>query len=166
MLRKAVLATTIIVVAAIATGMIFSNRNQSAGDQPIAFSHRVHAGENQISCLYCHSAAARSTFAGVPPVATCYECHRVVRLKNPEIAKVMMHWDKKQPIEWVRIYELPDYVYFSHKRHVRAGVSCQSCHGEIQTMERVTKASPLTMGWCLDCHEQCGAHRECNTCHK
>lgn len=134
--------------------------------QPIEFSHRIHAGDNQIACLYCHTGASRSPVAGTPPLAACYECHRLVKLKNPGIDKVMQHWETKQPIEWVRINSLPDHVYFSHEQHVRAGVACQNCHGEVQQADRVSQQAQLTMGWCLQCHQQRNAPRECATCHK
>jgi cytochrome c7-like protein len=143
---------------------------QGTGDpapvQPIDFSHRVHAGENGIACLYCHSGAARTEMAGVPSVATCYECHRLVKLKSPEIAKVAEHWQSRQPMVWTRVYWLPDYVYFSHQRHVQAKLDCQECHGDVRSAARIAQESPLAMGWCLNCHEQRGAPRECNTCHK
>jgi hypothetical protein len=147
-------------------GLPSSKRAEEAPSQPIAFSHRIHAGDNQIACAYCHTGVARTAFAGVPPVATCYECHRAVQRKSPEIQKVFQHWEAKEPIRWVRVHQLPDYVYFSHKRHVTAGVACASCHGEIDKMDRVGRQAPLTMGWCLQCHQQRGAPRECDTCHK
>jgi hypothetical protein len=134
--------------------------------QPIAFSHRLHAGTLQLACVYCHTAATRSAVAGVPPVKTCYECHRLVSRERPEIAKVLGYWDAQQPIPWVRVYHLPDHVYFSHKRHVRAEVSCQTCHGEVEVMERVSQVAPLTMGWCVQCHEEENAPLECSTCHQ
>jgi hypothetical protein len=134
--------------------------------QPIEFSHRIHAGENQIACSYCHTGAARSAVAGVPSVATCYECHRGVKLRNPGIEKVFAAQKSGQPIRWIRIHSLPDHVYFSHKRHTLGGVECQQCHGSIQAMDRVAQASELSMGWCLTCHEQRRASLECSTCHK
>jgi hypothetical protein len=164
--QKFYLSGLLCAVIAAAAGVLLASRKIEAPEQPIAFSHRVHAGANQIACVYCHTGVSASTFAGVPSVSTCYECHRLVKLKNAEIAKVMQHWDARQPIEWVRVHDLPDYVYFSHKRHVRAGVGCQNCHGEVQQMERVVRVAPLTMGWCLQCHEQRGAPRQCDTCHK
>ncbi|MBI3895737.1 MAG: cytochrome c3 family protein [Acidobacteria bacterium] len=80
--------------------------------------------------------------------------------------KVLKYWETKQPISWVRIHALPNHVYFSHKRHVLGGIACQSCHGDVQLVDRVSQQAPLTMGWCLQCHEQRGAPRECETCHK
>lgn len=123
-------------------------------EQPIAFSHRVHAGVNQIDCLFCHTAANRSTSAGLPSVERCMACHQYIAVRRPEIRKLADFWEKQQPIPWVRVHRLPDYVYFSHKRHVRAGVECQTCHGPVQQMEVVYQYAPLTMGWCLQCHQQ------------
>ena len=140
--------------------------HQEGPSQPIAFSHRLHAGTLQLACVYCHTGVTRSAVAGVPPVQTCYECHRLVSRERPEIAKVLEHWDAQQPIPWVRVHHLPDHVYFSHKRHVRAAVSCQTCHGEIEVVERVSQVAPLTMGWCVQCHDQENAPLECSTCHK
>jgi len=164
--RKTYLVILLLAAGALAGGSILARRSLPAPVQPIEFSHRVHAGDNQISCLYCHTAATRSTVAGVPTVATCYECHRLVRLKNSETNKVLEHWENKQPIAWVRIHTLPDHVYFSHKRHVSAGVACQTCHGDVQTVERLSQIAPLTMGWCVDCHKERAASLECSTCHK
>src|SRR5579864_7124300 len=117
-LGKAYIALLVFAIAAIGVGLHAADNKSAGPAQPIDFSHRVHAGDNQISCLYCHIGASRSTAAGVPSVGTCYECHRIVKLKNDEIQKVLKHFEDKQPIAWVRVHSLPDYVYFSHKRHV------------------------------------------------
>jgi hypothetical protein len=164
--RKTYLVLLLLAAAGLAGGSILLTPGPQEWVQPIEFSHRVHAGDNQISCLYCHSAAARSTVAGVPPVSTCYECHRLVKLRNPEINKVFQHWENNQPIVWVRIHSLPQHVYFSHKRHVVAGLACQSCHGDVQAADRVSQVASLTMGWCVDCHKERAASLECSTCHK
>ena len=123
-----------------------------APEQPIPFSHRLHAGENKIACQYCHSDVERSRHASVPPVATCMNCHRVVKTDSPWIQKVTKAYNENRPIEWIRVHELPDFAYFPHKTHIGAGVSCQTCHGPIETMDRVYQYSKLTMGWCLECH--------------
>ncbi len=157
----------LLVIAMAVPGLLLLRRPQSPGPvQPIAFSHRVHAGDYQMACLYCHTTASRSTVAGVPPVQTCYECHRAVSKDSSEIVKVLQYWEQKQPIPWIRIHSLPDFVYFSHKRHVLAEVSCQTCHGEMEGAEQVRQVSSLTMGWCVDCHKQRSAPLECSTCHK
>lgn len=177
--------------------------------QPIAYSHRLHAGELGINCLYCHSAAEHSRRAGVPAAGTCMNCHKYVtstlvekqaedalaqkemrspnRVISPELAKLyaalgldeQMKPDPKlkpHPIEWTRIHRLPSFVTFDHSRHVNAGVTCQTCHGEIQTMERVRQIPDLSMGWCVNCHRDVNAHGvegkpvnasiDCISCHQ
>lgn len=143
--------------------------------QPITFSHRIHAGDNNIPCMYCHIYAERSPVAGVPDVQRCMGCHKVIKTDSPLIQEVTSYWDKKKPIPWVKVYNLPDYVYFSHKRHVRAGVECRMCHGDVAKMDVVSRVSSLKMGWCIDCHTN-GAiaiigrevrnGKDCWTCHK
>jgi hypothetical protein len=134
-------------------------------EQPIAFSHRVHATDYKIRCQYCHIYVERSPVAGAPPVKTCMGCHELIATDKPEIENLTRFWQERQPIEWVKIYDLPDFVRFTHKRHVRAGVECQECHGPVDTMERVVRVSDLTMGWCLDCHQQRNAEIDCLICH-
>jgi hypothetical protein len=121
-------------------------------EQPIPFSHKIHAGDNKIACLYCHSGAERSKHATVPAVNVCMNCHSVVKTDSPHIQKLRKHFEEGKPIEWVRIHEVPDFVYFPHKRHVTKGVSCETCHGDVKTMDKVYQAQPLTMGWCIQCH--------------
>ena len=145
---------------------LLQSASQEGPTQPIEFSHPVHVRDNNIACSYCHSGVTRSTAAGVPSVAACYECHRGVKLRNDEIEKVLSAWQNKQPIRWVLIHSVPDHVYFSHKRHTVAGVECQECHGDVASMRRVAQVSDLSMGWCLNCHQQRNAAIECSTCHK
>ena len=136
--------------------------------QPINFSHKIHAGDNQIPCMYCHIQARRSISAGVPSVNKCVNCHTVIAKDRPQIRKVMTYWENKEPIPWIKVHDLPDFVYFPHKRHVLAGVECQTCHGPVQTMDRVTRLAPMTMSWCLDCHKENEVENglDCWTCHK
>ena len=151
--------------------------------QPIVFSHKIHAGDNKIDCQYCHSSAKHSKHSGIPSVNVCMNCHKsiaevaddtVVVLEDrtlekaeldKEIAKVYRAagWDADKleytgdtkPIKWVRIHNLPDFVYFNHSQHVTvAGVQCQKCHGPVEEMEEMYQHSPLTMGWCIDCHRE------------
>lgn len=125
-----------------------------APTQPIPYSHQLHAGKLQIPCQYCHSAARRSKSAGIPSVATCMGCHRVVATDKEHVKYVADKYAKKESIEWVKIHDLPDFVRFSHRPHVWAGVACQDCHGPVETMEVVAQVAPLQMGWCLSCHRQ------------
>jgi hypothetical protein len=122
--------------------------------QPIAFPHKVHAGDNQIPCLYCHSAARTSRHAGIPPASVCMNCHSILEKQTVEIEKLKEAVDLQQPIRWVKVHNLPDFVYFNHSQHVQSGVTCQSCHGAVEKMERIEQVSPLTMGWCLRCHRE------------
>ncbi len=123
-----------------------------APEQPIAFSHRVHAGTNQIACLYCHSAARKSRHAGIPSASVCMNCHSLLEKQTVEIEKLKEAVQQKRPIVWIKIHNLPEFVYFNHSQHVLSGVACRKCHGAVETMDRVEQVSPLTMGWCLDCH--------------
>jgi len=136
-----------------------------AAAQPVRFSHRIHADENGIPCLYCHASARLGPVAGIPSVERCAGCHTSVAKEDPEVVKVMDFWDKKTPIPWVRVHQLPEYVRFTHRRHVAAGVSCQTCHGEVERMEAAVRVNELTMGWCVSCHEERKASTDCLTCH-
>lgn len=133
--------------------------------QPIAFSHKLHAGTRKIPCLYCHSNAERSRHATVPAMNVCMNCHLVARAERPAIQEITKLYQENKPVQWVRIYRLPDYVYFSHRWHVAKGFTCQKCHGEIQTMDEAGQFASLKMGWCISCHRQNQAATECNTCH-
>lgn len=148
-------------------------------EQPIAFSHRQHAGELQISCVYCHSGAEKGRHAGIPATSVCMNCHKSVTAssgalkENPKAVSVELRklFDsyglddnlkrvvaKARPIAWARVHELPDFAYFDHRAHVHAGVACQKCHGPVETMERVTQVENLSMGWCVNCHRDANIH--------
>ena len=178
--------------------------------QPIEFSHRLHSGDLDIPCLYCHGAAEKGRHAGIPAAATCMNCHRFVLaswdnqkieedeatsqgregrvLVSEELQKlyraVDFDWeamqyrrgDSQERISWVRVHRLPDFVYFDHRSHVGAGVECQICHGPVESMERVSQESDLSMGWCVECHRDVGggtsrvspvekASTDCGVCH-
>lgn len=120
--------------------------------QPIAYSHAVHAGQNAIDCQFCHTGAEKGKHAGIPAASTCMKCHEQVRKDSPEIAKIKTALAGNKPIEWVRVHSLADFVRFDHSRHVNSGVACQSCHGPIQSMDRVSQQMRFSMGQCLACH--------------
>ncbi|TRX71066.1 cytochrome c3 family protein [Carboxylicivirga sp. M1479] len=127
-------------------------------DQPIKFSHKVHAGDNKIDCLYCHSNADEGKSSGIPSAGLCMNCHQVVRNGTNsgqfEIAKVVDAYENNKDIEWVRIHNLPDHVFFSHAQHVNVGKrECQECHGDVENMHILKQEHDLSMGWCLDCHK-------------
>jgi len=128
-------------------------------DQPILFSHKVHAGQNQIDCQYCHTTVETSKQAGIPHVQMCMNCHNVVRegthTGTAEINKIYEAIESGKPIEWVRVHNLPDHAYFNHAQHVGAGkLDCTECHGEVEEMERIQQVNDLSMGWCIDCHRE------------
>lgn len=172
-------------LAASATALYdYSDAELTGPEQPIAFSHRVHATTLGIECLYCHSAADKSQHATVPAVSVCMGCHQWVKQgasenSAAEIAKLADYHRRGESIPWIRIHGVPEYVQFKHHRHFRAGVACQECHGPVETMHRVymtpdTKFRPhslwlpaakLEMGWCVDCHEKREATIDCGACH-
>lgn len=134
--------------------------------QPIEFSHAIHAGSYGIACQYCHADARRGPYAGLPSVARCMGCHKIVVAQgNPEVQKLHQHWNEKREIPWVRVHKLQGFVHFPHKRHVQVGLACQTCHGPVETMQRVAQVAPLTMGWCVSCHAERGAPIDCVICH-
>ncbi|WP_083326091.1 cytochrome c3 family protein [Hymenobacter coccineus] len=123
--------------------------------QPIAFSHKLHAGENQINCAYCHTSVYKGKSANIPSANICMNCHSQIKTESPEIKKIYRAIERKQPVQWVRIHNLPDLAYFNHSQHTQvAGLQCQTCHGPIQNMEVVYQYSALTMGWCINCHRE------------
>ena len=126
-----------------------------APKQPIAFSHKLHAGQYEIDCNYCHTGVRKSKNANIPSPNICMNCHSAIKTESPEIQKIYAAIENDRPIEWVRIHNLPDLAYFNHAQHVEVGgIECQTCHGEVQEMEVVGQASLLTMGWCIDCHRK------------
>lgn len=147
-------------------GFSFFGRSERTPQQPIAFSHKIHASDYQIPCLYCHANARRSTVAGIPSVQVCMGCHRLTAADKPEVQKLKGYWDRKEPIHWVKVFGQPDFVYFSHVAHIQANVACQNCHGPIQTMDLVQKTVDLTMDRCVACHRDRQASIDCATCHK
>ena len=176
--------------------------------QPIAFSHKLHAGELQLSCLYCHAGGETSRYAGVPAVNICMNCHQAVTstfaafkqenasaerekreprpVVSAELRKlydalalddVLTSIDGRapKPIAWTKVHTLPDFVYFDHRAHISAGVVCQRCHGQVESMERIRQVETLEMGWCVNCHREVNrngvngkavhASIDCVTCH-
>jgi hypothetical protein len=176
--------------------------------QPIAYSHRLHAGELQIACLSCHAAAEQGRTAGIPAANVCMNCHRFVTapflevkaedelaakekrkprpIISPELKKLYdalalgddlrpLASKQPRPIEWKKVHNLPDFVYFNHSVHVKAGVDCQTCHGAVETMERDRQVTDLSMGWCVNCHRSVNAagvkgravhaSTDCSACH-
>jgi len=177
-----IVIVSVSLVSALARVRLFGNNEGYRPEQPLAYSHRIHAGELTIPCLYCHPGAERSRRAGIPSSNMCMNCHRYVTatlgaireeerlageeerdprpLVSPELQKL---YDALAPdgqaIEWTRVHKLPDFAYFDHRPHVAAGVACQRCHGPIESMDRVRQFSSLSMGWCVSCHRESSGTR-------
>lgn len=134
--------------------------------QPIAFSHRIHVEMNGIECQYCHSGVNKSSYATVPALELCMGCHKLVRPEREQIKLLKKYYDEGRPVEWEPVNHLPEHAYFTHERHVKAGIGCQACHGQVQKMDVVEKLSSLKMGFCVSCHRENGASIDCQVCHQ
>jgi hypothetical protein len=126
--------------------------------QPMEYSHAMHAGELGVDCRYCHSTVEKAAHAALPTSQTCMNCHGMIRTKSLKITPLLEKDATNRPIEWVRVHNLPRFVYFDHSAHVNRGVACVSCHGRVDKMDVVRQEKPLSMGWCLSCHR----HPEAN----
>ncbi|MBI4446649.1 MAG: cytochrome c3 family protein [Acidobacteria bacterium] len=200
----AVLFSFLVIISKLALFRLPGDNRGYEPEQPIAFSHRLHAGELEMSCQYCHSEATSSRHAGIPAASTCMNCHSVItaslgavraeeeaaakekRAVRPvvsqELSKLyqalgldeqMKRAGTPRTVNWIKIHDVPDFVYFDHRAHVNAEVKCQSCHGPVETMERVRQIENLSMGWCINCHRDPQAQGikgrnpslDCATCH-
>lgn len=123
-----------------------------AREQPVPFSHRHHAGELGIDCRYCHNSVETAAYANIPPTQTCMNCHVQIWADSALLAPVRESWRTNTSIEWIKVHDLPDFVYFDHSIHVHKGIGCVSCHGRVDQMNLTAQASALTMEWCLGCH--------------
>ncbi len=120
--------------------------------QPVEYSHKLHAGDLGMDCRYCHFTVEQAAYAAIPPTEVCMNCHVRVKADSPLLQAVRESYSSGRPIAWVKVHNLPDYVYFNHQAHVTAGVACVSCHGRVDQMIVVKQVEPLSMAWCLDCH--------------
>ena len=127
-------------------------------EQPVPFSHQHHVAGLGIDCRYCHTSVEESSFAGIPPVATCMNCHSQIWTEAPLLEPIREAYRTGIPVQWERVHRLADFVQFNHSIHVKKGIGCASCHGEIQKMQLTLQASPLTMQWCLECHRNPARH--------
>ena len=128
--------------------------------QPIAFSHRLHAGHKAIDCRFCHPYVERSHFPGVPPVEKCLYCHNHIIANHPEIRKEHNYYNTGTPTPWVKVFYLPEHVLFNHQRHIKKEIACETCHGDVKQMDRL-KGKRFKMGFCIQCHRQRGANLGC-----
>ena len=129
-----------------------------AKDQPVPFSHKHHVTGMGIDCRYCHTSVEESSFAGIPPVETCMTCHSLVWTEAPLLEPVRAAWRDQVPLQWTRVHDLPDFVYFRHDIHVAKGIGCDSCHGPVDQMPLMYKENTLNMEWCLECHREPEKH--------
>lgn len=120
--------------------------------QPVPFSHKLHVGDLEVDCRYCHTSVEVAVVASIPPTQTCMNCHSLVGRRSQMLAAVRESWEAGEPIRWVRVHKLPDYAYFDHGAHLRVGVGCVTCHGNVAAMDEIQQVQPLSMRWCLDCH--------------
>lgn len=127
-------------------------------EQPVPYSHALHAGQLGMDCRYCHNLVEQSPHANVPSTQTCMNCHGVVAPESAKLLPVRQSWATGVPVEWVNVHHIPDYAQFSHAAHVNVGVGCETCHGRIDQMEVVHQVEPLSMGWCIDCHRNPEEH--------
>jgi hypothetical protein len=159
----------------------FATGEHAAVTQPVAFDHRVHAYALRIDCRFCHASVERAANAGVPPTVACVGCHTPTLIQSEMFAVVRYSLETKTPIAWRRVNALPDFVFFNHSIHVTKGMTCATCHGPVETMARVEQTTPMSMGWCVDCHRDPATHAgprfalspaasqrltNCSTCHR
>ena len=144
----------------------FFYENRIGPEQPIPFSHRIHATEKKISCVFCHSEAVNTDVAGIPPLETCILCHSKIIIHYPPIEDLRNHYYNKNPVEWTRINVLQEFVYFSHQTHIQSGVDCGKCHGDVAQMDRVIMKKPFNMGFCVQCHRDVKVSHDCWMCHR
>jgi len=152
---SAVIALGGLVYATVLIVGVFSPDMSAIGyapEQPVPYSHALHAGDLDIDCRYCHTSVETTAKANIPPTTTCMNCHATIKTQSEKLAMVRQSAETGEPIRWVRVHDLPDFVYFNHAGHVQSGVGCVSCHGRVDRMEVVEQVEALTMSWCLDCH--------------
>ena len=157
-LSKLSIFGAVFILGALAWGLALINRSAYvtragvAREQPVPFSHRHHAGELGIDCRYCHTSVERTNNAGMPPTKICINCHSQIWADSPTLEPVRASFRTDRSIEWIKVYDLPDYVYFNHSIHIAKGVGCITCHGRIDRMNLTWQEPSLQMEWCLNCH--------------
>jgi hypothetical protein len=163
-LAKASLLVVLLAVVSLIGGLLafdwtdYANDRHYIRQQPVQFSHQHHAGVLGIHCANCHTTAETSAFAGIPPTHTCMTCHSQIWLNSPILEPVRVSYQTNRPMSWVRVHDLPGFVYFNHSAHLNKGVGCASCHGRVDEMAHVYKVGSLQMEWCLNCHRNPEPH--------
>lgn len=155
-------------VAAVGLAVLLALRSDGGvgPTQPIAFSHEVHARDLALDCTHCHQTVEDSRFPGIPSTDVCMVCHEFTATDRPDIQTLTRLHNEGTPVEWVKIHAVPWHVYFTHKRHVRYGIDCTACHGDVTVQLPVRQVRSFDMGMCVNCHRSYGAPTDCWTCHK
>lgn len=135
-------------------------------EQPLAFSHVRHAGELKLECVHCHQYADKGPRATVPAMSICAKCHEKMTSESEDVKRLQELFKENEPVHWIKVHSVPWHVVFTHKRHIKAGVDCATCHGQVEGMEQVRRVRSLEMGWCVGCHRKNDAPTDCLTCHK
>jgi len=130
----------------------FLTRVNEFRDQPVMFSHKHHVNGLGLDCRYCHTSVEKSSSAGIPPTHTCMSCHSQIWTEAPILEPVRESYRNSRPLEWLRIHDLPDFAYFNHSIHIKKGIGCTTCHGQVDQMPLMRQANPMFMSWCLECH--------------
>ena len=134
--------------------------------QPVPYSHKHHVGTMKLQCSFCHENKEPGEIMGIPAAAKCMGCHKSVKTDSPHIQKLAGFAEQNRPVPWVRIYQIPAYVFFSHKSHLEAGGTCAECHGPVAEREALRKEVPTNMGACMECHQKKKASNDCTFCHE
>jgi hypothetical protein len=166
--QRIIIALVVVLVVAAAAILLFVSQANAAPAQPLAFNHQAMV-QMGIQCLYCHNTARESPAAGMPSMAKCMGCHKVVDPTVPVIKELTGYWDRQQPIDWVRVNTMQRFVFFSHEAHINNGVNCETCHGDVGHMTVAKPVVKMNMGWCLDCHEKqpnASQLKDCVICHR
>lgn len=132
--------------------------------QPINFNHKLHRDQG-MECTDCHQLANKTRRSGLPTANLCMACHMAIKTESPEVKKIAQFKESRQPIPWVRLYQVPDFVYYNHMRHIKSGIVCATCHGTTGTLPVSEAVRTFSMSFCTDCHQQRGAPTDCATCH-
>jgi hypothetical protein len=170
-MNRWLLIILLIIVAGILAAVFLTRAYvYAAPQQPVGYSHRTHV-EAGVQCLYCHASAMNSDIAGIPSMQKCMGCHNIIATDSSAVQELTGYWERGEPILWERVDQQPDFVYFSHQPHLGAGVNCETCHGDVGSMEITRRAVKMDMGWCLDCHleqpqEKVARLVDCIACHK
>jgi cytochrome c7-like protein len=147
-----ILVGTLIFLAILLARSSYVTRAQEFVEQPVQFSHRHHVKDDGIDCRYCHTSVETSSFAGIPPTKTCMNCHSQIWSQAPILEPIRASFREDRPVHWVRVHDLPDFVYFNHSIHIKKGMGCETCHGRIDDMPLTLQQNTLQMEWCLNCH--------------